>query len=201
MPFVRSLLRHGGAGRDAWCRQSRVNVDFAKLRFYFCRQRAGDVFLVCKCPESLYSEYVSHNPPQEEESDVSVANRSALDESADFLLEPVGQQPSFCHCRKEKRDGDDEKVIVAQCFAELPMERSVDGTLNAAGRAAKPREQAEGTFGCKDKVGWVTYVVCDSAGNYHYRRHDGNQPAPHTPISGLRGLVMVFRNAFYRRLL
>ena len=78
-------------------------------------------------------------------------------------------------------------------MAELSVERGMYRPLNAAGRATISREQADRTFGRKDRKGGVEHIVCQPAHDYNYSRNGNSVLSPPDRIARIGGWVLGFR--------
>ncbi len=123
----------------------------------------------------LYAEDVTHHPPEEEEYDIGGEGVAGGDEAVEREGELGGSArcldfPEDVDGDEEQRDGEDEKVVVAERLEGMPVEKGMEGALAAARGALEAGEGLHDTLGHDDRPLRVSEKVENSR---HYE-NDGN---------------------------
>ena len=123
----------------------------------------------------LYAEDVTHHPPEEKEYDIGGEGVAAGDKTVEREGELGGSAgrldfPEDVDGDEEQRDGEDEKVVVAERLEGMPVEKGMEGALPAARGALEAGEGLHDTLGHEHRP----LRVGEKVENSRHYENDGN---------------------------
>ena len=122
----------------------------------------------------LEIEHVAGNPPGDEEKDVGLED-CGMENNALESIEPMPEVvPAHEHSGEGIGDGKDKEIVVAQCQADIAVEKCMKGTLKTACRTKCPGTHAPWTLNDEMPAVGIGKVVKQPYENQDDRKRIGH---------------------------